>query len=226
MVGQEFESADVGVERVAEATGDSAAGRHKYSDYEGRSRETRQHIMDVAAQVLIDHGYRGASTLKIQEAAGVSRGRLLHHYPSRDELLAAAAHYIAERRIQSAAPGERSWPADRDERIEAAVDAAWEQHTADYFWAATELWLAARHNDALAEVLLPREQAIGAAVRVAVDGMFGAEVAAHPIYPQVRELLLTSMRGVILAYAFDPRRPEDDGHLPMWRALARRELAG
>jgi hypothetical protein len=37
----------------------------------------------------------------------------------------------------------------------------------------------------------------------------------------VRDLVLTSMRGVGLAYAFDPRDPRTDPHLSLWKALAR-----
>jgi hypothetical protein len=48
-----------------------------------------------------------------------------------------------------------------------------------------------------------------------------AQLVAHPRYPQVRELLLTSMRGVGLTYAFDPRDPRTDPHLRIWKDLAR-----
>jgi AcrR family transcriptional regulator len=194
-----------------------------HADYAARSRVTQQRILDAAVEVLVELGYSGASTLRIQERAGVSRGRLLHQYPSRDSLLVAAVQRIAEDRV--AATGDRpGWPALPAERCAAAVDAMWSTYHQGYFWAATELWLAARHNTALAEALAPREHALGAVIRAAIDALFGPELTSHPRYPALRELLNTSMRGVALSYAFDPRDPPADPHLATWKSLARREL--
>ncbi|MDF1703536.1 MAG: TetR/AcrR family transcriptional regulator [Aeromicrobium sp.] len=194
-----------------------------YSDYAARSRVTQQHLLDTAVEVLIEHGYSGASTLKIQQRAGVSRGRLLHQYPHRDALLVAAVQHIAEGRVRATHESGR-WPDDPAERVAAAIDSMWSTYHQGYFWAATELWLAARQNRALAEALRPREHALGAAIREAVDGMFGPEITAHPRYAAVRDLLNSSMRGVALTYAFDPRDPSADPNLASWRSLALREL--
>ena len=40
---------------------------------ESKGTRSRNHILDAALEVLIDRGYAQASTLAIQEAAGVSR---------------------------------------------------------------------------------------------------------------------------------------------------------
>lgn len=194
-----------------------------HADYAARSRMTQQHILDAAVEVLIEHGYSGASTLKIQERAGVSRGRLLHQYPHRDALLVAAVQHIAEVRVDET-PHERDWPADPRDRLLAAVDAMWEYYHQGYFWAATELWLAARHNTKLAETLAPKEQALGRVIRKATDRMFGETLITHPHYAALRETLNTSMRGAALTYSFDPRDPLSDPHLEDWKALALREM--
>ncbi|WP_369227932.1 TetR/AcrR family transcriptional regulator [Streptomyces sp. R39] len=194
-----------------------------YGNYSARSRVTQQHILDTAVEVLIEFGYSGASTLKIQERAGVSRGRLLHQYPHRDALLVAAVQHIAEARV-AGTRGLTDWPTAPTERVEAAVDAMWSTYHQGYFWAATELWLAARHNERLAQALAPKEQALGGAIRAAIDEMFGPVLAGHPRYTALREVLNTSMRGAALTYSFDPRPPLTDPHLPCWKALALREL--
>lgn len=200
----------------------NAAGLN-HADYAARSLATQKYILDTAVRVLIEFGYSGTSTLKIQERAGVSRGRLLHQYPNRDALLVAAVQHIAKARIQ-ATRGRTDWPTSLGERSDAAVAMMWSTYHQGYFWAATELWLASRHNSALAAALRPREHALGNAIRAAIDEMFGEELAGRPRYAATRELLNTSMRGVALSYAFDRRDPAVDPHLDAWKALARREL--
>lgn len=188
-----------------------------------RSRATQNRILDAAVVALINHGYAGASTLRIQEIAKVSRGRLLHQFPSRDHLLVAAVQHLAAARIQ--AVRERiDWPSQSEARIDAAVEALWSTYHQGEFWAATELWLAARHNSELCKALLPAERQLGERVRNAVDLMFGVPLNRHPAYPALRELINTSMRGVAMVYAFDRRPPESDSHLDDWKKIAREAL--
>src|SRR5215204_4657125 len=60
-----------------------------------RTADSRALILDAAVACLVESGYAGASTLAVQARAGVSRGRLLHHFPSRAELLVAAAGHLS-----------------------------------------------------------------------------------------------------------------------------------
>lgn len=190
---------------------------------QARSRDTRRRILDAALKTLVDEGYSAATTLRIQQVAGVSRGRLLHHFPSRDALLVAAVHHHAAERVR--AKGQRTdWPDDSDERIDAAVDSMWETYSQPYFWISMELWIAARSHPDLRDALTPAERIIGGLVRAATDNMFGPVLAAKPRYLATRELLNTSMRGVGLTYAIDPRNPVTDPHLPQWRTYAREQL--
>ncbi|PPJ25789.1 TetR/AcrR family transcriptional regulator [Nocardia nova] len=188
-----------------------------------RSRISKLQILDAAVRVLVDSGYSGATTLAIQKAAGVSRGRLLHHFPSRDGLLVAAVHHLAAERVRHL--GSRTdWPAEEHARIAAAVRTMWMTYQQPYFWASMELWLAARSNARLRAALVPEEHVMGAMVRSATDNFFGSALAATPGYAAVRETLNTSMRGVALTYAVEPREPLQDPHLAEWIAFARRML--
>lgn len=192
-----------------------------------RTAVSHARILDAAVEVLVEKGYAQASTLEIQRRAGVSRGRLTHHFPSRERLLVAAVHHLVVARtgaIVAASVGLGLAPERSVERIDQAVDLLWRTFQEPYVWAAVELWLAARHSDELTQALLPLERALYASIRPAIDGMFGAHHAARPHYVALRELLFTSMRGVALAYAFDRRDPRRDPHLPQWREAARRML--
>ena len=157
--------------------------------------------------------------------AEVSRGSLLHQFPSRDTLLVAAVQHLAAARFNELSK-RTSWPENPDERISAAVKAMWSTYHQDYFWAATELWLAARHNADLLVALEQQERVLYRQVRAVTDAMFGAPINQHRDYPRIRETLNTSMRGVALTYAFDRRNATRDPHLKDWIALATNVLLG
>jgi AcrR family transcriptional regulator len=184
-----------------------------------RSRDTQARIMDAAIIALVSAGYSGATTLRIQEIAGVSRGRLLHHYPSRDDLLVAAVSHLTEARMLALAEDEE-WPDSLPDRIDVAVDRMWETFHQDYFWASTELWLAARANERLRDALQPHERRLNTFIIQKVGTFFGESVAQSPRYPMVRDLLITSMRGVALSYSFRPRDSGVDPHVPQWKIIA------
>lgn len=190
-----------------------------------RSGVTQTRILDAAIRVLVDRGYAAASTVAIQNEAGVSRGRLLHHYPSRDVLLMAAVGHLARTRIAEL-PSHVEWPADPVERIALATDVGWSTFHQPYFVASMELWVAARTNANLRTALLPTEREIGQTVRRAVAGFLGPELTASPRYAALYPLLLTSMRGAATTYLIDRRDPLTDPHLPLWRDLTRTYLLG
>lgn len=192
-----------------------------------RTATSRARILDAAVACLVESGYTGATTLRIQARAGVSRGRLLHHFPSRDALLVAASRHLAvERLAGSGRRAERLAGLAPAERLDRGVELMWGTFSEPHFWAAVELWTAARTHDDLRAALLPEEREVGAAVRAGLARIYGPDLAAHPRYTTVRDLLFTSMRGVGLTYALDPRDPATDPHLPLWKETAAVLLAG
>ncbi|GAA0236107.1 TetR/AcrR family transcriptional regulator [Cryptosporangium japonicum] len=185
-----------------------------------RSQETRTRILDAAVELLVEEGYARANTLAIQAKAGVSRGRLLHQFPSKEELLVAAAHHVWQKRRSASASGE-ALPDDPEARIDVVVEGLWLSFNEPQFWAATELWVAARTEPALADVIRPAERRLGREIWASMDGLFGPALTAHPMYQVVRHTLFTSMRGVALTYAFDKRDPSTEPSLANWKQLAK-----
>ena len=190
---------------------------------QSRTVDVQRRILDAAVEVMLEQGYSGASTVQIQERAGVSRGRLLHHFPSRDALLIAAAQHVARARVGEL-PAEESWPTDPGTRIDAIVERMALTFTQGYFWAATELWIAARTHTELRDALLPGEREIARAIRIAMDGFFGPDLCARDGYEDVREVLFTSLRGMALTTSFDPREEPTRRHVERLKRLARSVL--
>jgi AcrR family transcriptional regulator len=189
---------------------------------------SREKILDAAVACLIEDGYTHATTLRIQARAGVSRGKLLHHFASREQLLVAAAQHLAKHRVADiearaaaiAAEHPDGWP-----RLECMVELLWSTFHEPLWWAAAELWTAARTDDAIAAALLPEERRLGPVVREIVDMMFGPRYVAHARYPQLCEQLLSSMRGAAMTYSFDRRNPASDPHVTAWKDLVRLMIA-
>lgn len=193
------------------------------------SRRASSHalILDAAVDLLVERGYCGTTTVAIQERAGVTRGRLLHHFPSRDAVLVAAAQHLADERIiemeqwfessNDPAPGGSA-------RVDRAITALWKTFRQPYFWAAMELWSAARTDEGLRNELASSERRLGRAIHHVLATMFGPVHSSHPGFDDVRDVLFSSMRGVALTYSVVERDPETDPHLALWRSITRRLL--
>jgi AcrR family transcriptional regulator len=193
-----------------------------------RTADSRALILDAAVACLVESGYAGASTLAVQARAGVSRGRLLHHFPSRAELLVAAAGHLSSTSLAEVQERAAAVMADEPagpERIDRAIDLMWATFQEPPFWAAMELWTAARTDPQLRAALRVEERRLRAAIRRVADGIWGLEIASAPHYAEVCELLFTSMRGVACVYAFADRPAATDPHLALWKGLAARMLS-
>jgi AcrR family transcriptional regulator len=64
-----------------------------------RSAETVERIVDAAARIFDERGYRATTTNHVAELAGVSIGSLYQYFPNKDALLVA----LAERHLDEAA---------------------------------------------------------------------------------------------------------------------------
>ncbi|MFQ6331274.1 TetR/AcrR family transcriptional regulator [Nocardia sp. CWNU-33] len=67
-------------------------------DAEQAGAARRARIVEAALGLFAAHGYRGTSLAAVAEAAGITRSGLLHHFPSKEALLAEA---LAERDRQA-----------------------------------------------------------------------------------------------------------------------------
>ncbi|TFV68152.1 UNVERIFIED_ORG: TetR/AcrR family transcriptional regulator [Bacillus sp. AZ43] len=193
-----------------------------------RTADSRLLILDAAVACLVEEGYAGASTLAVQARAGVSRGRLLHHFPSRAELLVAAAEHLATTQLEEVRSRAAALMDDEPagaERVDRAIDLMWATFLEPPFWAAMELWTAARTDPTLRAALRGEERRLRAAIAAVADGIWGPEITRSPLYAELTELLFTSMRGVALVYAFEDRPAATDPHLALWKRLAARMLA-
>lgn len=160
---------------------------------EERSAATRRRLLEATVSTLCEKGYRGTTTLEVQQRAGVSRGALLHHYGSRAELMVAAIDYVSRERIAAVLLLAQSAP-PRHRRVSWAVRELWSTFDGPLFTAAQELWLAARNDPELLATLLPHERIVGSAINGMAAELFGP-LSSHAQFGPALELLLDAMRG-------------------------------
>ncbi|QRP43250.1 TetR/AcrR family transcriptional regulator [Amycolatopsis sp. FDAARGOS 1241] len=154
---------------------------------EQRAR-TREHLLEATVGCLVEFGYAGTTTQRVQERAGVSRGALLHHFGSKADLFVAAIHHIAEQqlvRVRAAGAGARS---KRD-----LVTALREAMSGSLFLAGLELWLGARTDPALRTALLPAERELGRELRETFESFGNDRIGYESLLVLLRGLALTSI---------------------------------
>jgi AcrR family transcriptional regulator len=62
-----------------------------------RSAATRLKLLNATVECLVKAGYAATTTTLVCEAAKVTRGGLLHHFPSKVDLMVGAARHCIER---------------------------------------------------------------------------------------------------------------------------------
>ncbi len=120
-----------------------------------KSAMTRDRILDAAISCFINQGYTNVTTAKVASAAGVSRGAMLHHFPSKTELIQAAIEYLHDKLVEDFTQRVKAIPDSLrgKKHRRAGLDAYWEHLTSDLFMAYHELCVAGRTDPELREIL-------------------------------------------------------------------------
>lgn len=127
-----------------------------------KSAMTRRAILDAAVNCFIELGYANTTTALIANHAGVSRGAMMHHFPSRMSVIKAVIQHLHELRLDEY----RDLMSDIDtpehqlteEDIRNSVEKAWSYVNMPSFIAYQELLGASRTDPELRSVMAPVEK--------------------------------------------------------------------
>ena len=114
-----------------------------------KSRRTRARILDRALELFASEGYATATNARIAEAAKLTRGAMLYHFPDRESLLDAAVAHIQAVRARLFEEAGKDAP-HGDARTDHAIDAYWRLLSHPAFIAFAELECAARTDPMVA----------------------------------------------------------------------------
>ena len=123
-----------------------------------KSASTRLQIVESALSCVVDLGYSCTTTTVIAEKAGLSRGAMLHHFPSKIDIVRAAVEHLHAKRLKAFRKAIDKLPRD-ETRVRRALEAYFEHVKHPMYVAFLELWIASRTDPELQSILKPAQEA-------------------------------------------------------------------
>lgn len=163
---------------------------------ESRSAETRARLLEAAIQSLYSRGYAATTTMAVAADAKVSRGAMLHQFPTKVDLMLFVVEsvYAEEMGLYREMLARIE---DPRERLAALPEVAWEVLSRPAGVAVLEILQGARSDNDLARRLKPLQITIEKDSFEAVDRV--ADAAGIPVSPVVKRLMVWAVRGLSIA---------------------------
>jgi AcrR family transcriptional regulator len=172
-----------------------------------KSAQTRVAIMEAAIDCLERHGYASTTTQLIAETAEISRGAMLHHYATKQELIAAVIEYAFYKRLEGFVG--RIEALSEQERVNdhAGIELYWQSLLTREFAATLQLSVAARTDEELREILLPRHRRYDRIEREMVLRVFPEWQDKPEAFELAMDYCIAAMEGLVLNHdVWDDRR--------------------
>ncbi|MCT7364395.1 hypothetical protein A7G45_16105 [Mycolicibacterium llatzerense] len=140
----------------------------------------RLRLLEATLWCIVDKGYAATSTNDVVRRAGVSRGALAHHFPTKAALVtAAASHLVAKRTVEFES---RMAGLDPQQRTPAAaLDILWSFYEQPECRALMELSIAARHDAELRALMARWDDKYIEILHASATEFFG-EATAEPSF--------------------------------------------
>jgi len=188
-----------------------------------RSAETSARLMNATIDLLHDRGITRATTPEIARTAGVSRGALTHHFPTRETIITASIANMLHLVNEDMRRFGREF-AENGGASDEIVDYLWKVMSDRLFYVTIEYLPEARHNDEFRTQLVPvvREFHEG------LDAIWTELAARTGVDPEhtrnVMNATMCCIRGMI-AQTILRKDPEYyDGLLRFWKEQVRQQF--
>ncbi len=184
---------------------------------EQKTARARKAICEAAIHCLAQFGYGETSINRVVDEAGVSKGALQYHFPSKEDLMADTAHYLLQRplhyanRARSNAPGAlRENLRDQWKRM---IDTA-------AYRALLEILVAARTDKLLQRRIAGElEASIGKIDAHALDAASNLNAGAQAKLGRLLCVNRCFMRGLLIEQQYNISRAEQTAVLETWLDL-------
>jgi AcrR family transcriptional regulator len=186
-----------------------------------RTRAMRQRLMEATVDCLVELGWAGTTTTVVSQRAGVSRGAQLHHFPTKYDLVVAAVGHLTERRRDDMRREAADLP--EDGRTRAILEILSKQFTSPVFFAALELWVAARTDAELRKSVAPLERRVGRETHSYALELLTVDEAKGD-NRQIVQATLDLLRGLGLAASLSDDTKRRGAVLDSWAVILDNEL--
>lgn len=183
-----------------------------------RSSATRQALLDATIASLVEDGYANTTTSRVAERAGVSRGAHLHHFQTRQALVAEAIEHLSRRRGEELLAAADALPHGRG-RVAAGLDLVWSSYASPLYQAALDLWTCARTDAELRAHLTDVERELDRQTLELARRLF-PDRADRRDFERLVEMSVATIRGLAL---LDTLHPGDERNRKQW-AYCRAQL--
>lgn len=178
-----------------------------------RSAATRQVLLDAAIQCLFEHGYGTTTTILVAEAAGVSRGAMLHQFPSKADLMTFVVEAVFEEDIALYRELLKDVSGAKD-RLIAYPRAAWTLMGRPAGIAIMEIFQGSRSDPVLAEKLRAVQERIDAIAIATLE----EELHRAPSIP-LMQLIVAVGRGLAIGGIISPALQKSEGAVELFQKL-------
>lgn len=163
-----------------------------------KSAQTRVAILEAAIDCLMEFGYARTTTQLIAQKAAISRGAMLHHYATKQDLMSSLIDYTFYRRMELFMA--RIKRLSEDERVQrhAGIELYWKSLLTREFNATLELSMAARTDQELRVILIPKHQHYDRIERDTVMRAFPEWQKDPERYELAMDFCIASMEGLLL----------------------------
>ena len=180
---------------------------------------TRERILNAAVASLIELGTARTTTLEVQRRAEVSRGALLHHFPTHAAMLAATVEELVRRNEAAVVEGV-SRLTDSEDGIARAVSVLAMTTAQPAYMAELELWAVSRTDPELLACLRQAERRARKESERVVGALFST-AADKPAQSVVMAMTMEFLRGLALSSALRSSPARRQQLIAQWARAAK-----
>jgi AcrR family transcriptional regulator len=170
-------------------------------------RDGRDGLLEAAAQVFAERGFRGASVAGIVSRAGLSKGALYWHFDGKEDLFFALLEERVDRPLREAIERLASAPPEQDMSLQADDVFGWlVEQQRELILLQHEYWSLAVRDSRLRQRYVERQLALRRAYARAIEARLEHRGEPKPDVPaeEIAELLIAAFVGLALDKLVDP----------------------
>lgn len=189
-----------------------------------RSESTRRLLLDAAIKLIRKNGFGGLKTVEVADLAGVSRGALMHHFPSKHELVVAVLTYVNEITFTQSTRRAQSARQDKGDPIDSIIKDAQDFFFGDYFF----IELAVGMSDDSTRQLRRETQQFVRQTRFSIEATWLDTLIAsgipEPLARDVLALTLSVVRGFSVRTLIESDPERFSRLLGVWSKIVRQHI--